>query len=141
MAPKSGAKAPMSDVAHITELTRVVADELVSREERHAGSRMRAYHNVAKSAGVKPDWLRKFIGRNPRAVLSLPAFVKLNAMYDRLCTRVEQEYELERARMIALREEIDAVVPGHMAVVLDMARQDGASEGTRQDNSQEGKAR
>jgi len=131
VAPKRGAKDPMSDVAHITELTRSAADMLVRSEERRSGSRMRAYHNVATAAGVNADWLRKFIGRSPRAVLGLSAFVKLSAMYDRLCSRVEQEHQNELARIAALKEEIDAASPGLMEMVLGKANQAPAGTNTR----------
>jgi hypothetical protein len=137
VAPKTGAKDPMSDVAHITDLTRAAAEQLVRCEERRHGSRMTAYEIVADRAGLKADWLRKFIGRSPRAALSLPAFVNLFAMYDRLCSRVEQEYELERARIVALKGEIDAATPGHLAMVLDLAGQGSSAARTRQGNSQE----
>jgi hypothetical protein len=138
VAPKRGAKDPMSDVAHITDLTRAAAEQLVRSEERRHGSRMTAYEIVADRAGLKADWLRKFIGRSPRAALSLPAFVNLFAMYDRLCSRVEQEYELERARIVALKGEIDAATPGHLAMVLGLAREGSSAKGTRPRNSQEG---
>jgi hypothetical protein len=138
VAPKTGAKAPMSDVAHITDLTRAAAEQLVRSEERRLGSRMTAYEIVAERAGLKADWLRKFIGRSPRAVLGLPAFVKIHDMYGRLCSRVEQAEATERARIVALKGEIDAATPGHMAMVLGLAGQGSSAARARQDNSQEG---
>jgi hypothetical protein len=99
---------------------------------------MTAYEIVADRAGLKADWLRKFIGRSPRAVLGLPAFVKIHDMYGRLCSRVEQAEATERARIVALKGEIDAATPGHMAMVLGLAGQGSSAARARPDNSQEG---
>ena len=102
----------MSTAADLTDLTRAMASELVEREERRSGSRMIAYRDVGSAVGASASWIRKFVAgsaeaKEPRWSVGL----QIIAAYDRLCSRIEQEAELERRRILALRGKIDAAFP------------------------------
>lgn len=119
--PITGKKLSMSDVAFRIETTRRAAVSLVERELRNSGSRMAAYEIVAQMVGVSSSWVRKFVGRNPNVKPDLIVGYNILALagvtYDKLCTRVEQEAEKERARAAALRADIHAAFPGLMEFV------------------------
>ncbi len=79
-------------------------------EAKRFGSRMVAYERLAKSIGASPSWLQKFISddtkvREPRYAI----FKNITAYYDKICTRVEQERQIERMKFEALRVELDAI--------------------------------
>lgn len=125
----SDRKQPMNSACQITELTRAAAEELVSYEERRTGSRMAAYVDVASAVGATASWVRKFIGRSPDAKPGLVVGINiLRLVYNDLCTRVEQERDNERARLVALREQIDAAFPGPLGMVVRTPR--AATDGT-----------
>jgi hypothetical protein len=89
----------MISSAAVTDLTRSRAHALVERAERQTGSRMAAYEMVAQTVGVSPGWLRKLIkgyeAKEPRATI----FENIRVSYDNLCNRVEQENEIDEARL------------------------------------------
>lgn len=89
----------MITAASITSLTRSRANALVERAERQTGSRMAAYEMVAQTVGVSPGWLRKLIkgyeAKEPRATI----FENIRASYEAFCNRVEQENEIDEARL------------------------------------------
>jgi transposase len=93
-----------------TAFTRNVANALVERAERQTGSRMAAYEMVAQTVGTSSSWLRKFIKGGIDA--KEPGWTtgwNILDQYSRICDRVEAEIETERAKFLALKEEIDAV--------------------------------
>lgn len=103
----------MITTAEITDLTRMRATELVNRAERRSGSRMSAYELVARSVGVSPGWLRRFIknyeaAREPRATF----YENIRANYEAFCNRVEQENELDELRLRSLRRGPNASTKG-----------------------------
>ncbi len=99
MGTKIVRKSPMMTAAAITNITRERANALVERAERRTGSRMAAYEVVAQAVGVSPGWLRKLVkgyeAKEPRATI----FENIRANYEAFCNRVEQENELDEARL------------------------------------------
>ena len=89
----------MITAAAVTGLTRSRAQALVERAERKTGSRMAAYEQVAKSVGTSSGWLRKLIcgyeAKEPRATI----YENIRAHYEALCSRIEQENEIDEARL------------------------------------------
>lgn len=89
----------MISSATITSLTRDRASALVERAERKTGSRMSAYETVAQSIGVSPGWLRKLIkgyeAKEPRATI----YENIRLSYEAFCNRVEQENQIDEARL------------------------------------------
>ncbi len=116
-----GEKRPMQNAVQITEVARSAAIALVACEQRRVGSRMTAYGRVAASVGASASWIRKFIGRNPDAKPNLEIGFNILRLYGDLCTRVELEQACERARVAALREQINAAFPGALDVVARAA--------------------
>jgi hypothetical protein len=104
----------MISASAITSLTRSRAQALVERAERQTGSRMSAYEAVARSVGVSPGWLRKLIkgyeAKEPRATV----FENIRAHFEALCNRVEQENEIDEARLRLLAGEPYATGQGPM---------------------------
>ncbi len=96
--------------ATITSLTRSRAAALVERAERQSGSRMTAYEMVANAVGVSPGWLRKLIkgyeAKEPRATI----FENIRVNYEAFCNRVEQENEIDEARLRLLAGKPNATV-------------------------------
>jgi hypothetical protein len=98
----------MNGAARIDTL-RDAAGWLVSRERQKTGSQMTAYANIAARVGASPSWLRKFLAASPEA--KEPRWTIGDAIlrqYDRLCARIEEEHATERAKILALKGEIDA---------------------------------
>jgi len=90
--------------AQVTDITRLRATELVSHAARKNGSLMRGYEVVARSVGVSPGWLRRFIknyeaAKEPKATV----YENIRANYEAFCNRVEQENEKDELRLQALR--------------------------------------
>ena len=89
----------MMSSAAITSLTRSRASILVEHAERKTGSRMRAYEVVSERVGTSAGWLRKLIkgyeAKEPRATI----YENIRAQYEALCNRVEQENEIDEARL------------------------------------------
>jgi hypothetical protein len=71
----------------------------VERAERKTGSRMEAYDVVARSVGTSAGWLRKLVrgyeAKEPRATI----YENIRAQYEALCHRVEEENEIDEARL------------------------------------------
>jgi len=88
--------------------TRSVANALVERAERQTGSRMAAYEMVAATVGTSASWLRKFIKGDESKEPGWTTGWNILDQYSRICDRVEAEIETERARILALKEKIDA---------------------------------
>ena len=65
---------------------------------------MAAYEMVAQTIGASPGWLRKLIkgyeAKEPRASI----YENIRANYLALCNRVEQENEIDEARLRLLAE-------------------------------------
>lgn len=105
----------MITTAQVTDLTRMRATELVSHAARKNGSLMRGYEIVARSVGVSPGWLRRFIksyeaAKEPRATV----YENIRASYEAFCSRVELENELDEKRLHALRRGPDASIQSGM---------------------------
>lgn len=119
----------MTDATQIVDQARFAAVELVRREERLTGSRMAAYDRVGSMVGASAGWVRKFIGRNPDVRPDLIVGFNLLQMYDRVCTRVEQEADNERSRAAALRAEHNEAVESALAMVARVSRPPTPGEG------------
>ena len=107
----------MSKAADMTALTRNVAADWVAREERMTGSRMAAYKIVAQQVGASPSWLRKFIHGDEAKQPNWTVGWNLLTAYERLCARVEQNAENERAITRALERKIHAATCGALGLV------------------------
>lgn len=81
---------------------------LVERAQRRSGSRMAAYHDVARAIGVTGGWVRKFLGRQAIR-LDADTFLQIEAAYRAECERWETEAANERARFLALGKDDDAM--------------------------------
>jgi hypothetical protein len=90
------------------DFTRNVANALVERAERQTGSRMAAYEMVAQTVGTSSSWLRKFIKGQEAKEPGWTTGWNILDQYSRICDRVEAEIETERAKILALKEQIDA---------------------------------
>lgn len=121
----------MSDVAYMARLPVRAARALIEREERKSGSRMVAYETVASAVGASADWLRDFVGPNPRVSLSFQTGWNILSVYRQWCSRVEQEIANERALIAALKAEIDAATESTLAMVDGAAgtQAPGATQG------------
>lgn len=117
MRSKSVQKRTMQNSAHILGLARSAAATLVEREQRKTGSRMTAYEAIAASIGTSSSWVRKFVGRSPDVKPDLVIGLNILSLYNTLCTRVEQEAEIERAKCHALRDEIHEATQGALELV------------------------
>lgn len=130
MEPKNGRKSPMSMAADAATLPRSAAQFLVRRAERQTGSRMAAYASVARAVGTTSDWLRKFIkgdeAKEPGWTVGWNLIAHCNVV---LCTRVEQEIEMERALIESLKRQIDAATSSVTQMVESSQRETAASEG------------
>lgn len=91
-----------------TALTRSVANALVERAERQTGSRMAAYEMVAQMVGTSSSWLRKFIKGHEAKEPGWTTGWNILDQYNRICERVDTEIEIERAKILALKGNIDA---------------------------------
>lgn len=100
----------MSTAVQNASLTRTVANALVERAERQTGSRMAAYEVVAQTVGTSSSWLRKFITGQEAKEPGWSTGWNILDQYNRICNRVEQEIETERAKHLALKGKIDAVI-------------------------------
>lgn len=73
---------------------------------------MAAYEIVAQTVGTSADWIRKFVSGNgleakePKWTIGWNLIEHCNRV---LCMRVEQEIDKERAKIAALKREIDAI--------------------------------
>jgi hypothetical protein len=106
---KSDRKSPMMTAAPTAEFTRSAAGLLVERAERQTGSRMTAYANVAQNLGTSASWLRKFLAGREAKEPGWTVGWKILDQYSRMCSRVEAEIEMDRARTLALKERVDAL--------------------------------
>lgn len=98
----------MMSTAPSTAFTRTVANALVERAERQTGSRMAAYEMVAQTVGTSASWLRKFIKGHEAKEPGWTTGWNILDQYNRICDRVDAEIEAERAKILALKEKIDA---------------------------------
>lgn len=116
----------MSDVTQAIERRRIMAFHLVEHERRQwHGQKMPAYAAVASEIKASASWLRKFLGRQPEATLSFEVGFHIRAAYERLCERIEAAQETERARLAAVRRELDAADEGDHRLVAGTARKAG----------------
>jgi hypothetical protein len=114
----SNTKRRMASTADILSVTRAQANALVENAERSTGSRTAAYERVAQTIGVSPSWLVKFL----RGERSFPTVAfNIVAQYEKLCSRVELEAEVERKKALALREQFHAANPGIDRLVQSVA--------------------
>ena len=132
MEPNSGRKSPMSNAFDISALSRSAAEALVNGAVKSGSKRMKAYDDVARAVGMSGEWLRKFIkgdeAKEPGLSVGWKLIEGFEEIYDRVCTRVEQQEANNRA----LRERIDATVAGLNRVA---ARVEKASGGTTKTGS------
>ena len=99
----------MSSVEY-TATTKSALKALVEMEATRSGSRTVAYENVARAIGASSSWIRKYLTYDNRvAEPRYAVFKNIAAFYDKICARVEQEQQLERAKLDALRVELHAV--------------------------------
>ncbi|MBR0868913.1 hypothetical protein JQ633_00975 [Bradyrhizobium tropiciagri] len=87
---------------------------------------MAAYKAVAAAVGASPGWLRKLIkgyeAKEPRATI----YENIRAQYEALCSRVEQENELDEARLRLLMGNAHEVIESNRQ---EAGRQDQAGMG------------
>lgn len=129
--PIIGSKSTATSAAEMTVLARHAAAAFVERETRRTGSRMVAYEIVAQSVGTSASWLRKFISGGSEA--KEPSWTvgwNILAAYRRVCERVEQAAENERAQARALERQIDAATAGTDAMVARAAQTPPSSGST-----------
>ena len=110
-----------------TAFTRNVANAFVERAERQTGSRMAAYEMVAQTVGTSSSWLRKFIKGQEAKEPGWTTGWNILDQYSRICDRVEAEIETERAKILALKEKIDAAntIANRVAEGTTRSTQDG----------------
>lgn len=102
--------------AALNSIARSALGELVDREAFRVGSRMLAYHNIAKRIGMSTSWVRKFIAdTNEVAEPRITLFQNIRASYESLCSRVEQENRDDERRLRLIKGEIDAVTEGFIS--------------------------
>lgn len=89
---------------------------LVDIAQRRAGSRMTAYHDVARSIGQSASWVRKLVGRQPVAI-ERHVFENIANAYRSACERIEAERDLERARFLALGKVLHEIDPSGPAAM------------------------
>jgi hypothetical protein len=99
----------MMTAAHTANLPRDVALHMVELAERRTGKRMIAYKSVAEKIGTSASWLRKFLAGHEAKEPGWTVGWKILDQYSRMCSRVEAEIEMDRARTLALKERVDAL--------------------------------
>ncbi len=101
-------KSKMSSVEY-TATTKSALQALVKIETGRTGSRTVAHENVARAIGASSSWIRKYIAYDNRvAEPRYAVFKNIASYYEKICARVEQEQQIERDRLAALRVELDA---------------------------------
>ncbi len=96
--------------ATMTAATKSALRLLLEQEARRLGSKTLAYESVAKTIGSSTSWIRKFITYDDRvAEPRMSLFQSISKAYDSICNRVEQEQDVERAKLAAVRDQIHAV--------------------------------
>lgn len=104
------------------------AKSLVQQEQSRTYSRMEAYNNVARKIGTSAAWLRRFINNYGEVTPSFPVGMTITALYEQICTRVEQETDRSSKRAAFIEETIREVTSRSMANVEDGAtRAQGAA--------------
>lgn len=99
----------MSSVEY-TETTKSALHTLIKIETGRTGSRTVAHENVARAIGASSSWVRKYlVYDNKVAEPRYAVFKNIAAFYEKICDRVEQEQQIERQRLAALRVELDAI--------------------------------
>lgn len=93
------------------------AKSLVQREESRTFSRMVAYENVARMIGTSSAWLRRFINNYGEVTPSFPVGMNIIALYEQVCTRVEQETARSNQRAAFIEETIREVTSRNLAEV------------------------
>ena len=92
----------MSDASTL-DITRKRTVALVARAERATGSRMTAYHDVARRVGMSASWVRKlvngYVDREPRAKV----YERIRENYIAFCERIEQENRADEQQLMKLR--------------------------------------
>lgn len=112
--------------AAFTSTTKSALKALIEREAVRTGSRTIAYEIVAQTIGASSSWIRKFLTYDDKVAEPRYAlFQNIASYYDNICTRVEQEQQNERAKLAALRVEMDAVTQGFGRLVEGAARAQG----------------
>jgi hypothetical protein len=101
-----------------------IVASLVDLAQRRAGSRMTAYHDVARSIGQSASWVRKLVGRQPVAI-ERHVFENIANAYRSACQRIEAERDLERARFLALGKVLHEIDQGG-ATEMGMAKRGGS---------------
>jgi len=109
--------------AAFTSTSKSALKALIEREAARTGSRTVAYEIVGQTIGASSSWIRKFLAyddvvKEPRYEL----FQNIASYYDSICNRVEQEQKNERAKLAALRVEIDAVAKSFDRLVVGLAQ-------------------
>ena len=109
--------------AAFTSTSKSALKALIEREAIRSGSRTVAYEIVAQQIGASSSWIRKFLTYDDKVAEPRYAlFQNIATYYDKICNRVEQEQFKERARLAALRAEIDAVNQSFDRMVVGSAQ-------------------
>lgn len=107
----------MSTVEY-TSATKSALRAMLEVEARRSGSRTLAYEKVAKTIGASSSWIRKYLTYDDRvAEPRVSLFQSISKAYDIICSRVELERDIERAKLNAIRDEINAVNQGFVRLV------------------------
>jgi hypothetical protein len=122
----------MSNAAQMPALARTAALNLVERYERHTGSRMAAYEIVATTVGTSASWLRKFIkgyeAKEPGLTVGWNLIAHHQAVYNRVCVRVNELEAKEAAKDAAITEQINAVIASHPGLAAGAKATEGSGE-------------
>jgi len=99
-----------SKMSATTTATQSALRVLLEQEGRRLGSKTEAYESVARTIGASSSWIRKYLTYDDRvAEPRVSLFQNISKAYDHICSRVELEREIERAKLAAVKDEIDAV--------------------------------
>lgn len=99
-----------SKMSATTVATQSALRVLLEQEDRRLGSKTEAYESVARTIGASSSWIRKYLTYDDRvAEPRVSLFQSISKAYDNICSRVELERDIERAKLAAIRDEIDAV--------------------------------
>jgi hypothetical protein len=105
--------------ATMTAATKSALRLLLEQEARRLGSKTLAYDEVARSIGASTSWIRKYLTYDDRvAEPRVSLFQSISKAYETICRRVEQEQQIERAKLAAIRNDINAVTESFDRMVV-----------------------
>ncbi len=109
--PKVGRTRRMSCAASASsdrEKARQLIEGLVKRYRKDGIAKMDAYSHIGEALGRSERWVRKVLSREDTTQVWNHQFIRIAALYDRLCTSFEERAAKERALLHELRSEAHA---------------------------------